>query len=142
MAGVHGDPLYAVWATMHQRCSNPNSRSYKTYGANGIKVCKRWKFFTLFKADMGTRPEGHWLERIDSSKGYRPSNCRWATPKEQQRNRTNNALWTHDGVTMCVKAWAEMLGVNHQTLWQRHSAYGWSIEKTLTTPVRPRSKKG
>ena len=79
-------PTYMSWAAMIQRCTNPNSAKYKTYGARGIGVCERWRSFVNFLADMGERPFNKTLDRVDNYKGYELSNCRWATPSEQQKN--------------------------------------------------------
>ena len=78
--------IYSVWLGMKRRCESSRSRSYKWYGARGIKVCERWRDFSNFLADMGWRPEGYWIERIDNDKGYEPGNCKWATPTENVQN--------------------------------------------------------
>lgn len=85
--------LYKIWASMRDRCNNPNSSSYAEYGGRGINVCERWDDFSLFLEDMGSRPEGLSLDRIDPDKGYEPSNCRWANSSVQvhnQRKRKTN----------------------------------------------------
>lgn len=108
-------PTYRTWHSMKERCSkaDPHIR-YKYYGVKGIAVCERWRTFANFLADMGARPEGKTLDRIDSAKGYEPDNCRWATPVEQksnQRQRTHckrghpfsyeNTYVTRDGRRNC-----------------------------------------
>ena len=82
-------PTYQTWMAMYNRCYNQKQRSYKTYGAVGVTVCESWRAdFKTFLADMGERPSGTTLDRIDNSKGYSKSNCRWATSTEQYKNKT------------------------------------------------------
>lgn len=85
-------PTYGSWAAMMQRCFNPNHEKFPTYGGRGITVCNRWRDFTNFLADMGERPEGMTLDRIEDHLCYEPGNCRWATPAVQQRKRAATKL--------------------------------------------------
>lgn len=86
--GMHNEKLYKVWSAMLARCNNPNATPYRWYGQRGIKVCKRWKKFINFYKDMGERPEGMTLDRIDNDGDYCKKNCRWISHKENCQNRT------------------------------------------------------
>lgn len=120
---------------MKQRCSNPKNPAYKYYGGRGIKVCERWKVFDNFLSDMGERPTGMKLDRINNDGNYELSNCRWATHKEQCRNMSNNRLLTLNGVTKCIAEWAEFLKIKPQILYSR-SKEGWSDKDILTRPIK------
>jgi len=128
---------YPSWRKMKDRCFNPNDTHYDRYGGRGIGVCDKWLSYEGFMEDMGAGyKKGLTLDRIDNNGDYEPSNCRWATRKEQANNRRNNILFTWDGMKKTMTGWAEHLGVSQSTLSQRYYVYGWSLDKTLNTPVR------
>ena len=140
--GVSRSPEWNSWAAMRKRCSNPSYGNYHRYGGRNIVVCDRWlKSFVNFLADMGPKPSSkHTIDRIDNDGNYEPSNCRWATPKQQSRNKSTNHLVTHNGRTMCLVEWAEETGIGFVTLYCRLQS-GWSIKQVLTTPARPKKQK-
>jgi hypothetical protein len=131
-------PEYLAWRSMWTRCCNPNSCSYRWYGARGITVCAQWRFFRCFISDMGPRPSPqHSLDRINSNGHYEPENCRWATPLQQSRNKQNNRIIECYGRKQLLVAWAEEAGMNERTLRHRLDK-GMPIELALTAPVRKR----
>lgn len=132
---------YASWAAMIQRCTNKNAAAFPRYGGVGISVCDEWRLFENFLRDMGEPPSDMTIDRIDGAKGYNPSNCRWATRKEQQRNIKSNRLVTHDGETLCVSEWCERTGLNLNTFYSRLGR-GWSEDKILRTPVLSKNRNG
>lgn len=105
---------------MKQRCNYPKNDQYAEYGGRGISVCLRWsESFENFLADMGERPDGMTIERNDTNGNYEPSNCRWATMPEQNRNRRSNINVERGGVTKCVKDWCNELGLNIDRVYGR-----------------------
>lgn len=131
---------YSVWLSMKSRCNNPHAQAYKDYGARGIKVCERWFEFSNFFEDMGHAPAGLELERIDNSGDYCLANCKWASVKEQARNRRSNKLITFQGITLCLSEWAEKLGVTHHLLNKR-IRIGYPLEKVLVSGLYSRNGK-
>jgi hypothetical protein len=135
-------PLYATWNNMMARCYNPNSTSYKSYGAKGITVSDEWHSFEQFVADMGSKPSPtHSLDRVKSKLGYSKSNCRWATDKEQARNTSNNKIIEYGGESKSLIEWAEQYGLRGDTL-NRRLKNGWSIEDALHKPLEEPGRKG
>jgi hypothetical protein len=126
---------YIAWENMIARCTNPRHPSFGNYGARGISVCERWRFFVEFLADMGECPAGLSLERIDNARGYEPNNCCWTPWKRQMRNRRANLLVCYHGETMCLMDWAARLRISYGTLRSRLGRLGWSVEKAFDTPV-------
>lgn len=129
---VKGTPTNNTWKMMVQRCCNPNHQAFDRYGGAGITVCERWRTYKNFLADMGERPEGKTLDRIDGKGNYEPGNCRWATWEEQHANKD----WALkiDG-EMLIRL-CEERGLPYQTIWTRIKRYGWSVEDALNRPLR------
>jgi hypothetical protein len=124
--------LYNTWSKMKDRCYNPNSISYPNYGGRGVEVCSRWaESFSDFLKDMGERPEGCSLDRLDVFGNYEPSNCRWATRLVQNNNRRDSRKITYRGVTKTLPEWARITGIKRSTLSQRFYVYKWAIDKCL-----------
>jgi hypothetical protein len=126
-------PLSSTWINMIARCYSNRNGSYKDYGARGITVCKRWRGldgFAAFVSDMGARPVGASLDRINNDKGYSPKNCRWATRKEQQRNTRWNRRFAYAGKTRSVSEWAELRRISRSCLNSRLE-HGWPIAQAL-----------
>lgn len=128
-------PTYKTWLSMRRRCEYKKHKSYADYGGRGIKVCDRWQLFENFLADMGRRPDGLTLGRVDNAKGYEPGNCRWETPKQQCRNRRGNTLITCNNSTRTLQEWSEISGIPHDTLSYRLNS-GWTPERAISTPLR------
>ena len=119
--GMTKTPTHRSWISMRRRCNEPTHDQYKYYGGAGIKVCERWQdSFENFLADMGERPEGMTLDRKDPKGDYEPSNCRWATQKEQMNNTTRSVKF--EGKTLTE--WSEELGVQYATLSYRLRKHG------------------
>jgi len=121
---------------MAQRCTNPNHKQFKDYGGRGIRVCERWRRYDNFLADMGRRPDNrHWLERIDNDGDYEPGNCRWATTKEQSRNKRSNRIVTAFGKTAPLVRFAgeDCYSRTYRRIEARIRR-GWPIERAISVP--------
>jgi hypothetical protein len=127
-------PEYLAWKGMNQRCTNPKYPHFACYGGRGIKVCRRWRTsYENFFADMGAMPrKGLTLERDNVNGNYEPSNCRWATMHEQNRNKRSNRR--PDGAK-CLNDIAASAGMHPNTLRSRLDGAGLTIEQSLATPV-------
>jgi hypothetical protein len=112
-------PAHASWDAMRTRCTNENHPAYHRYGGRGVSICQRWNEFEHFYADMGDRPEGMTLERIDTDGNYEPGNCRWATPREQSNNTSTNRMVEYEGVLMTVAEVAQKTGEKYHIVYSR-----------------------
>lgn len=141
--GMAGQRFYSIFLDMTRRCEDKKCLSYKNYGLRGIK--NLWKSFEDFKKDMyepylkhvkkfGKKQTS--IDRINVNGHYCKGNCRWATWKEQMRNTRKNHLITFKGKTMSLSAWSEKLKMNDNTLYNRVNVYKWTVEESLTTPVK------
>jgi len=132
---------YISWSSMKRRCNNKNSIGYKNWGGRGIKYCKEWNVFENFHKDMGDKPgKNYSLDRIDNNKGYSKDNCRWATRKEQNRNRRDNILHKYNGKSRTLTEISELTGIKRATIWSRINILGWTLEEALNTLVRGLNK--
>lgn len=124
---------------MRRRCEDPSDVTYDYYGGRGITVCERWRDVSAFYEDMAPRPSvRHQLDRIDNNGPYSPENCRWVTRVENGNNKRNNTLVEWRGEVLTVPEWARRLGINQGTLQSRLDRLGWSVERALSTPPKPR----
>lgn len=130
--GLRYTPEYKTWSSMKERCLNSQHPSYKNYGGRGIKICDRWlNNAEAFYKDMGKRPEGMSLDRIDNEGNYEPSNCRWATQKEQRNNTRQNRYITWDNKTRTISQWSDETGISQAAITIRLNRLSWSIGKAL-----------
>lgn len=125
-----------IWWNMKRRCSDPSATSYSLYGGRGIKVCDRWVCsFHDFISDIGRRPSrAHSIERRDNNGNYEPSNCFWATDKEQANNRRSSRMVTYRGETKSVALWSDELGLNYHRVRAR-ILNGWDAERAFNAPL-------
>lgn len=133
-------PLYSVWSTMIGRCTNPANRSFADYGKRGVAVCKRWltgdgdlSGLECFVSDMGARPPGGMLERMNNDLGYQPGNCMWADRKTQNSNKRSNIIVAIGQQRLTVAEWARRLGRSEFLIYRRISR-GWPPERAVIEP--------
>jgi hypothetical protein len=120
---------------MKQRCQDVNLSQYKDYGGRGVKVCERWKDYLNFYADMGPRPSvKHSLDRVNNDGNYEPSNCKWVTRKEQNRNKRSNRKFVIGFREMCLSDAAELYGIRPLIAGKRLRR-GWNLIEALERPV-------
>ena len=130
-----GSPTFIIWVSMKQRCFNPNQSDYLCYGGRGITVCARWLSFPNFLEDMGERPKGLSLDRIDNDGNYAPENCRWATRTEQANNMRSNCNITVNNKTHTIAEWESIQGFSKGVIGYR-IRHGWTPKKAIMTPSR------
>lgn len=129
--GKSNTSIYRIWVGILKRCLNKDDKACSFYGARGITVCERWLMFENFLEDMGDKPVGKSLERVDNDGSYSKDNCRWATPKERANNTRRNRRITAFGRTLTMAQWAEETGIHYRCLYKR-IRLGWESEKALT----------
>ena len=139
--GMNNTPEHMCWKGLMNRCNNKNSPSYKDYGCRGIKVCESWKKFENLYKDMGKRPEGTSIDRIDVNGDYCPENCRWATIEEQSRNKRDNIHIEYKGQTKILTDWAKEINISVQTLYKRLYDYGYSVEEAFNSKLNEVRRK-
>jgi hypothetical protein len=114
-----GTPEYGTWSAMQQRCGNHKFKQYQDYGGRGISVCERWKVFENFFEDMGHRPQGMTLDRIDNDGMYEKSNCKWSTRSEQQNNRRDCRKFELNGEFLTITEISRKANISRTTLFLR-----------------------
>jgi hypothetical protein len=133
--------LFGVWKSMKNRCYNKKVKAYKNYGERGITVCKSWlESFDSFVLDIGEKPEGSSLDRINNDKGYSKDNCRWATRLEQANNKRNNVNVTVGEKTMSASQWQRETGACGRNIRKRISR-GWDAEHAVSPEHRANRKR-
>lgn len=133
--GQWNSRVYRSWNKMLQRCTNPNDDRFADYGGRGITVCDRWRVFENFHQDMGDRPQGMSLDRIDVDGDYCLSNCRWATPMQQSNNTRTNHILTYNGESHSIAEWSRRTSIHPATI-SRRIGMGWDACDVLTKPLQ------
>lgn len=133
--GLYGSPTYGSWQSMKRRCHAPTDAGWLRYGGRGITVCERWQDFNNFLSDMGVRPPGKSLDRIDNDGNYEPGNCRWATVAQQCNNRRTCHMVIYQGQRMTIRQAASLAGIKYFTFFYRIRA-GWSMDRACGPSLR------
>ena len=135
--GMSYSSEHKIWEAMKRRCLNPNDTDYHLYGGRGIEVCDRWKnSFADFLSDMGRRPQGTSIDRIDNDKGYEPGNVRWATASTQVLNRRSTLRVEYNGTLMTLKDACAVAGLPYSVVLQRIRKLRWHPSLALSTLIR------
>lgn len=131
--------IYQIWYAMVSRCTVPTYHQYESYGGRGITVCEEWKQFADFLAWVlsSDYDPAKTIDRKDNNAGYAPDNCRWATSKEQGRNKRNNIILEHEGQAKTLPEWAEVAGISYIAMWQRLYSCGWTLKEAISMPIIP-----
>lgn len=134
--GMENSPEYRIWVDMRRRCYNPKRPDYRNYGARGITVCEEWREdFAAFYRDMGPRPDGKTLDRLNNDGPYEKRNCVWATATSQARNRRTSRTVEINGERMTLVEAAEKFGIPYNSLRNRFHTLGWPIERAVSEPI-------
>ncbi len=136
-------PTYRAYRDMHNRCYYKLHNRYSRYGGRGIIVCDRWlQSYDDFVDDLGQRPLGLQLDRVNNDGNYEPSNCRWASASDQALNRSTTRVISFNGVTKSIREWSDTTGIPYATLERRINSSRSTIESALTSPVRHLKTQG
>lgn len=134
--GLSGTPQYGMWRRMIQRCTDKNCTDYKYYGGRGITVHQTWLDYDTFLKDVGERPEGLTLDRIDNNKGYEPGNVRWVDRKTQSNNTSSNAKFEYNGKLHSIQELADLAGIEYGTMKARLQRLKYTVEQAISKPVK------
>lgn len=142
--GLTNSRIYGIWNGIIQRCENPNRKAYPRYGGRGISVCEEWHNFQIFYewAINNGYKEDLTIDRIDNNGNYEPSNCRWATYKEQANNMRKNVIYEINGTKHNLKEWSEIYNMPYRTVQRRVSVFHWDIVSALTISTKRGTKNG
>lgn len=136
-------PLFRLWCNTRQFCNNPRNKQYQQYGGRGIKWCRQWnndfwRFADWMDQNLGPRPQGHVLDRINNNRGYYPGNLRWATKRQDSNNKSNNIYITYQGQKLTLAEWSLKQGIHLTTIWSRLIDNKWPVAQALG--FKPRKK--